>query len=97
MSSDIFYVDIRHSPRYGQFITVYDKEVKEEHSVFKDKTYTKTVTREELIQLFRSSISIILYGRKCIEIGIKEKFIHPDAIAEQYGVEVAIYIDTRIG
>ncbi|HIE37378.1 TPA: hypothetical protein EYP83_04335 [Candidatus Geothermarchaeota archaeon] len=95
MSRDIFYVDIRYSPRYGQFITVYDKDVKERHEVFKDKTYTKIVNKDELIQLFKSSISIILYGKKCIEIGIKERFIHPDAVAKQYGVEVAIYIDTR--
>ncbi len=95
MDEEIFYVDIRNNPRYGQFITVYDKDVKENHEVFREKSYTKTVNREELIQLLRTSVSIILYGMKCIEIGIEERFIHPDAISKQYGVEVAIYIDTR--
>jgi len=95
MQEEIFYVDIRKNPRYGQFITVYDKEVKESHKIFKEKAYTKTVNKDELVQLLRTSVSIILYGRKCIEIGIKEKFIHPDAVSKQHGVDVAIYIDTR--
>lgn len=95
MEEEIFYVDIRENPRYGRFITVYDKEVKESHGVFKEKSYTKVVNRDELVQLLKTSVSIILYGRKCIEIGINEKFIHPEAVSKQYGVDVAIYIDTK--
>ncbi len=91
----MFYVDIRKNPIYGQFITVYDKDIKENHEVFREKTYTKIVDKTELINLLKNSVSIILYGRKCIEIGIEQKFIHPEAVSKQFGVDVAIYIETR--
>jgi len=93
--SEIFYVDIRHNPIYGQFITVYDREVKENHEKFKDKSYTRKVDEKELISLLKESVSIILYGDKCVDIGIRERFVHPDAVSEQFGVKVAIFIDTR--
>ena len=93
---EIFYVDIRHNPIYGQFITVYDKEVKENNDKFKNKTYTRTVDEKELISLLRESVSIILYGDKCVEIGIRERVVHPDAVSHQFGVKVAIFIDTRV-
>ena len=91
-----FYVDIRYNPIYGQFITVYDKEVKENHEVFRDKPYSRIVDEEELISLLRESVSIILYGEKCVDIGVRERYVHKDAISMQHGVKVAIFIDTRV-
>jgi len=93
---EIFYVDIRFNPLYGQFITVYDKNVKESHEVFREKPYTRIVNKDELKKLLRESVSIILYGEKCVDIGIKERYVHKDAVSIQHGVKVAIFIDTRI-
>jgi len=91
-----FYVEIRMNERLGMFITVYDKEVMEENEVFREKPYNMMVDEEKLVELLRKAVSIILYGRNCIDIGIREKLIHPEAVSSLHGVEVAIFIDTHI-
>jgi len=90
----IFYADIRHNP-LGIFLTLYDKKVIEENPHFKDKTYNEVLNVDEARELMRKAVSIILYGDKAVELGVSEKFIHPDAVSIQHNVKVAIYIETR--
>ena len=91
-----FYIDLRENPRLGRFITIYDEEILTGVEHFKDKDYTMVVDEEQLVELMRTAVSLIFYGRRCIEIGIREKYIHPEAVSKQNGVDVAIYIDVRI-
>ncbi len=96
MAETGFYVDLRRNERLGTFITVYDEEIIHNHEKFRGKSYNMKVDEDKLVELFRESVSIILYGRRCIEIGIREKIVHPDAVSTMHGVEVAIFIDVHI-
>jgi len=93
-SRRLFYVDIKDNP-LGKFITVYDKEVFENNENFRNKTYTRILSEDDVKDLMKKAVSIILYGENAVKIGIEERFIHPDAVSYQYGVQVAIYIETR--
>jgi len=86
-----FYIYIRRNP-LGLFITVYDRDVIEDNEHFKNKEVTRLTDEYEVRRYMREAVSIILYGDKAVELGIKENYIHPDAVTIQYGVKVAIYI-----
>lgn len=87
-------MDVRNNP-IGLFITVYDIEVIENNEHFKGKKYNKILDEEKLRNLMRKAVSIILYGERAVSLGIKEGYIHPEAVSYQHDVKVAIYIETR--
>ncbi len=89
-----FYIYIRRNP-LGLFITIYDRDVIEDNEHFKNKKVTRLINENEVRRYMHEAVSIILYGDKAVELGIKENFIHPEAVATQYGVKVAIFIETR--
>ena len=94
-SKRLYYIYLRKN-RLGLFITVYDKEVYEGNRHFKNKSITKLAEESEVIKYLHEAVSIILYGDQAVNLGIRENFIHPDAVSTQYGVKVAIYISTHI-
>ena len=94
---DMFYIDLRVNPEYGRFLTVYDIDIVDKHPYFKkiNKSSTgRVVNLDELIEILKEAVSIIFYGEKSINIGIKHRYIHPEAVGSQMGVKTAIYIRT---
>lgn len=89
-----FYICMRENPQYGVFITVLDKDVIEKNTFFRGFRYDRVVRSDELVKELRNAASIIFYGEKAVDIGIKLKYIHPDAIGFQKGIKTAIYIRT---
>jgi len=87
-------VEIINNP-LGLFVTIYDREVIEKNIYFKNKHYNEVLDIDEVRELMKRAVSIILYGENAVSLGIKERYIHPDAVSYQHNVKVAIYIETR--
>ena len=89
-----YYVSERRNPEYGLFLTIYDKEVIEGETFLSNETYDYVIEEKELIEKIKQASSIIFYGENSVKLGIKMKFIHPNAVGEQEGVKTAIFIRT---
>ena len=89
-----FYISIRRNPDYGIFVTIADIDVVKKHTFLKNMNYDKIVMDVDAKDILKTAVSIIFYGDNAIELGIKLKYVHPDAVGWQKGVKTAIYIKT---
>lgn len=89
-----YYVSEKRNPQYGIFITIYDKEVIDGNTFLRNETYDYELIEDEIIKKLSRASSIIFYGEKAVSLGIRLKYIHPNAVGEQEGVKTAIFIKT---
>ena len=89
-----FYINTRRNSEYGVFITIADVDVVENKLFLKKIAYDRIVRESELEEKLKTAISIIFYGENAVELGIRLKYIHPEAVQYQEGVKTAIYIKT---
>jgi len=90
----IYYISEKNNPQYGIFITIYDKEVIDGNTFLSNEPYDYILNEEEVINKLKRASSIIFYGDNAVNLGIRLKYIHPNAIGEQEGVKTAIFIKT---
>ena len=56
--------------------------------------YDKIVMDGNIEDILKVAVSVIFYGDEAVELGIKLRYIHPEAVGWQKGVKTAIYIKT---
>ena len=76
-----------------RYAFVYDRElIDRDDAIFSGKKVDRECSAEELSTLMAECLSVSLYGRKAVQRGVEEGYVHPDSIGEVSGIPVAMCI-----